>query len=179
MSNTDGTNKIPGTNEERKLTPKQMIDAMYPARYRVVRRVMLELVPGYILRKVGQAYMVMPTGPRMKDYQGMITLNETGAFLFKEMQKPEQTEEKLAQACMEEYGATKEEADKAVDLFIDQCAKCGLMNYMEAVFDAREEKIITDDEVDQEWLTNEEREREELLAKYMQTHKDDQADDAK
>ena len=51
---------------------------------------------GYILRKVGEAYMVMPTGPRMKEYRGMITLNETGAFLFKESQKPEPTRDKLA-----------------------------------------------------------------------------------
>lgn len=179
MDNTNETNRIPGTNETQEMTPKQMIDAMYPARYRVVRSVLIELVSGYILRKVGQAYMVMPTGPRMKDYQGMITLNETGAFLFKEMQKPERTEENLAEACMQEYGATKEEADKAVELFIQQCGECGLMNYQEVIFDARENKVIDEEEIDPQWVENEEKERAELLEKYMKTYKDKPSGDAK
>ena len=83
---------------------------------------------GYILRKVGEAYMVMPTGPRMKEYRGMITLNETGAFLFKESQKPEPTREKLIQAAMEEYKVGEEEAAENVDSFIQQCADCHLFS---------------------------------------------------
>ncbi|MCL1795857.1 MAG: PqqD family protein [Clostridia bacterium] len=82
--------------------------------------------PGFMLRKVGQAYMVMPTGPRMKEYEGMITLNETGAFLFKESQKPDVSKEKLIAACIEEYGATEEEAKQSVDMFVLQCGQCGL-----------------------------------------------------
>ena len=83
---------------------------------------------GYILRKVGEAYMVMPTGPRMKEYRGMITLNETGAFLFKESQKPEPTRDKLIQAAMEEYKVGEEEAAENVDSFIQQCADCHLFS---------------------------------------------------
>lgn len=83
---------------------------------------------GYILRKVGEAYMVMPTGPRMKEYRGMITLNETGAFLFKESQKPEPTREKLIKAAMEEYKVGEEEAAENVDSFIQQCADCHLFS---------------------------------------------------
>jgi len=82
--------------------------------------------PGFMLRKVGQAYMVMPTGPRMKEYEGMITLNETGAFLFKESQKPDVSKEKLIAACISEYDASEEEAERAVDMFIMQCGSCGI-----------------------------------------------------
>ena len=89
--------------------------------------------PGFMLRKVGQAYMVMPTGPRMKEYEGMITLNETGAFLFKESQKPEPTKQSLIAACIEEYGATQEEAEQAVDMFVMQCGECGIF----------EKKVVT------------------------------------
>lgn len=93
---------------------------------------------GFMLRKVGQAFMVMPTGPRMKEYQGMITLNETGAFLFKQAQpKEEPTHAKLVKACIEAYGATQEEAVAAVDAFLMQCADCGLMESELKITDRR------------------------------------------
>ncbi len=97
--------------------------------------------PGYVLRKVGQAFMVMPTGPRMKEYQGMITLNETGAFLFEEMQKPEPSLEKLIQACVDKYDDTTwEEANDAVLSFLNQCCDCNLIEF--------DERFIRDDGVE-------------------------------
>lgn len=151
----------------RERTPEELIAMMYPARYRKVRKVNVELKPGYVLRKVGQAYMVMPTGPRMKDYQGMITLNETGAFMYRLMEKQGTTEEDLQQACMKEYDATEEEANQAVDMFVRQCAECGLFEYVEAIFDAKEEKIIEEDEIDQDVLKFEEEDRARLLKEFL------------
>lgn len=104
------------------------------------------VLPGFMLRKVGQAYMVMPTGPRMKEYEGVITLNETGAFLFKESQKPEPTKQKLIDACKAEYGATDEEALKAVDAFVIQCAECGIFAYRKAYFDKKTGEKVAEDE---------------------------------
>ncbi|MDR0928212.1 MAG: PqqD family protein [Oscillospiraceae bacterium] len=115
-------------------------------RYLRMVSIEMKLKPGFVLRKVGQAYMVMPTGPRMKEYQGMITLNETGAFLFKEISKPDQTPETLKEACIKEYGATEEEAKKAVDLFVRQCANCGLLPVTARYFDTVEQREVTPDE---------------------------------
>ncbi|MCL1964293.1 MAG: PqqD family peptide modification chaperone [Firmicutes bacterium] len=119
------------------------------ARYLILRDVQIGVKPGYILRKVGQAYMVMPTGPRMKEYQGMITLNETGAFLFQESQKPEPTKAKLIEACKAEYGASEEEAGEAVDAFVLQCAECGLFEFVTKILDTFTGKEITEDEFKQ------------------------------
>jgi hypothetical protein len=116
-------------------------------RYLRMRGIGLQLKPGFVLRKVGQAYMVMPTGPRMKEYQGMITLNETGAFLFKEVEKPGQTVGMLREACMREYGATDEEAAQAVELFTRQCADCGLLPYTTRYYDTVEQREVTEDEL--------------------------------
>lgn len=102
--------------------------------------------PGFMLRKVGKAYMVMPTGPRMKDYEGMITLNETGAFLFKESQKPEPTREKLIEACKAEYGAEDEEAAKAVDAFVLQCANCGIFEQRSLIYDKETGEVVHKDD---------------------------------
>ncbi len=116
------------------------------ARFMFLRNVLIGVKPGYVLRKVGQAYMVMPTGPRMKEYKGMITLNETGAFLFKEAQKPESTQRKLKDACIAEYGATEEEAEKAVESFIQQCVQCGLFEFETKIIDTIENREVSEDE---------------------------------
>lgn len=133
--------------------PKEFFETFDPpegARFLTLREVQVGVKPGYILRKVGQAYMVMPTGPRMKEYQGMITLNETGAFLFTESQKPESSREKLIEACKAEYGATDEEAMQAVRAFVNQCADCGLFEHITRTFDMQTGFEVTeDDEIEQ------------------------------
>lgn len=116
------------------------------ARYLAMRNIQVGVKPGYVLRKVGQAFMVMPSGPRMKDYQGIITLNETGAFLFKESQKPEADKESLMAACKSEYGASDDEALQAVDSFMMQCAECGLFEYRTVYIDTFEGKEVTEQE---------------------------------
>lgn len=133
-------------------TPQEEMDARQEPEYKkthfgAVQKVYVGIKPGYILRKVGQAFMVMPTGPRMKEYQGMITLNETGAFLFKEAQKEEPTNQKLIDACIAEYGATPEEAKIAVDAFMIQCVKCGLMEAETVYYDKRTGKKVTVEEM--------------------------------
>lgn len=118
--------------------------------YVAFQKINVAIKPGYVLRKVGQAFMVMPTGPRMKEYQGMITLNETGAFLFKEAQKEEPTKDKLIEASIATYNATQEEALKAVDAFILQCAQCGLMEAEVKIFDKRTGREVSPDELEAE-----------------------------
>ena len=56
----------------------------------------------------------------------MITLNETGAFLFKEAQKPDASRRSLIDAAMAEYKVGEPEAAENVDSFIQQCAECRL-----------------------------------------------------
>lgn len=103
---------------------------------------------GYVLRKVGQAFMVMPTGARMKNYQGMITLNDTGAFIFEQMKKPGATRDGVIEACVAEYKCTEEEAKQAVTVFLAQASECGLIPYKEAYIDLATQQEITQEEAD-------------------------------
>ena len=72
---------------------------------------------GYILRKVGEAYMVMPTGPRMKEYRGMITLNETGELLW-DMLPNAADEAALVHALTEAYEVDEATAQADVRAFM-------------------------------------------------------------
>ena len=47
---------------------------------------MMKAKKGFILRRLGQEYMVVPIGEASKNLNGMIRMNETGAFLWKELE---------------------------------------------------------------------------------------------
>ena len=66
--------------------------------------------------------MVVPIGDATIDFNGMMNLNETGAFLFEKMIDGT-TREDLIKALTDEYDVDEETAAKDVDLFIDKVEK--------------------------------------------------------
>ena len=61
-----------------------------------------------MLRNVADNYVVVPMGKEAADFNGMITLNETGAFMWKCLEKG-CTKEELVAKVLEEYEAEKEQ----------------------------------------------------------------------
>ena len=53
----------------------------------------MHISENYILREIMGEYIVVPTGEEAMKFQGLVTLNETGAFLWKELQKNDLTKE--------------------------------------------------------------------------------------
>ncbi len=77
----------------------------------------MKLKSGFVLKTVGDNHIVVPVGAQTVDFRCMITLNETGAFLWK-LLETEQTEETLVTALLEEYDVTKDRAAEDVDAFL-------------------------------------------------------------
>lgn len=73
----------------------------------------------FILRKVADSYVVVPVGKMTLNFNGIINLNETGAFLFGELQKGADREE-LIQKLIAEYDVTPEKAAIDIDTFIQK-----------------------------------------------------------
>lgn len=73
----------------------------------------------FILRKVADSYVVVPVGKMTLNFNGIINLNETGAFLFGELQKGADREE-LIQKLLAEYDVTPEKAAIDIDTFIQK-----------------------------------------------------------
>ncbi len=48
---------------------------------------MLKTKEGYIMRKLGNEYMVVAVGEASKEFNGMIRLNETGAFFWENLEQ--------------------------------------------------------------------------------------------
>lgn len=77
----------------------------------------MKIKEGFLLRNVAGNHMVVPIGQATLDFNGMMSLNETGAFLFSKMIEGT-TREKLIEAVMTEYGIDEKLAQQDVDNFI-------------------------------------------------------------
>lgn len=77
----------------------------------------MKIKEGFILRNVAGNNVVIPIGQATIDFNGMMSLNDTGAFLFGKLIEGISREDLIA-AVMEEYGIEKELAEKDVDNFI-------------------------------------------------------------
>ena len=79
---------------------------------------MLKQKKGFILRKLGTEYMAVAIGEASKNFNGMIRLNGTGAFYWKELEKGT-TKEQLVAKTLEEYeGVTEDTARRDVEEFL-------------------------------------------------------------
>lgn len=69
---------------------------------------MIRAKKGFILRRLGQEYMVVPVGEASKNLNGMIRTNETGAFYWRELEKGI-TEDELVKKMLERFDDLDEE----------------------------------------------------------------------
>ena len=75
----------------------------------------MKIKSGYLLREVAGNNVVVPVGNL--DFDGMITLNETGTLIWKKLEEGA-TEEELIQAILNEYEVTDEVASADVKTFL-------------------------------------------------------------
>jgi len=76
----------------------------------------MKLKDGFILREVAGEHVVLPSGDEL-NLNMMITLNETGAFLWKKLQQ-ETDEAALVSALLETYDVDVDMAAQHVNTFI-------------------------------------------------------------
>lgn len=87
----------------------------------------MKIKDGFILREVAGNFIVVAVGSTAKSFNGMINLNETGAFLWKKMQDGSDAEG-LKNALLEEYEIDENTAEKHAKAFIDKLVKAGLVD---------------------------------------------------
>lgn len=87
----------------------------------------MKLKEGLLLRQLGDSFVVVPVGQAAIDLRGMISLNGTGAFLWKCLQN-EQTEQALTEALTETYEVDEAVAAADVKRFIELLAANELLD---------------------------------------------------
>ena len=79
---------------------------------------MIKAKKGFLLRRLGDEYMVVAIGEASKNFNGMIRMNETGAFYWKELEQGV-TEDDLVAKTMERFtDVTVETARQDVQAFL-------------------------------------------------------------
>ena len=85
----------------------------------------MKLKNEFILRQVAGQTVVLPTGGEL-DLNMMITLNDTGAFLWEHLQN-ETDEAALVAALLGEYDVDEATAKKAVEDFVAKLREHGFL----------------------------------------------------
>lgn len=77
----------------------------------------MKIKEGFMLREVAGSYVVVAVGKRSEQFNGMVNLNETGAFLWKLVEQGASRDE-LLNSLLETYEVEREKAEQDVDKFI-------------------------------------------------------------
>lgn len=77
----------------------------------------MKIKEGFILREVAGSNIVVPVGDRCESFNGMITLNDTGAFLWSQL-STDKTEEELLGAMLSEYDVPENVARNDISAFV-------------------------------------------------------------
>ena len=87
----------------------------------------MKIKEGFLLRQVAADHVVVPVGSKTVDFRCIITLNESGAFLWQLLQQ-ETTVESVVQALLQEYDVTEEMAVHHVEKFIGRLRENNLLD---------------------------------------------------
>lgn len=86
----------------------------------------MQLKEGFILKEIAGSWVVVPVGDNLVDFQMMMTLNETGAFLWNQL-KEGKSEEELVDALLAEYCVEHETAAADVKEFLQALSEKGVL----------------------------------------------------
>lgn len=78
----------------------------------------------FVLSEIGGSYIVVPTGSETVDLNGMITLNETGHFMWNLLLN-DVTKEDIINAFISEYDVDAETVSADVDEFVEKLKSIG------------------------------------------------------
>ena len=86
----------------------------------------MKIKDGFVTRKIGDRIIAIPVGSNSQSFNGMITLNETGLFIWNCLTN-DTTVEEIADKIIAQYNTTKDEAIIAVNNFVDELKASNLI----------------------------------------------------
>lgn len=77
----------------------------------------MKIKNNFLLREVAGSYVVVPFGDESVEFNGMVTLNESGKFIWDLLEK-EISKEELLEKFMAEYDVSETQAKEDIRQFI-------------------------------------------------------------
>ena len=86
----------------------------------------MKLKYDFVVREVAGKMVAIPIGDATEDFNCMITLNDTGSFIFNQL-KVEISKDELLDKFLKEYDATKEQAISTIDAFLEKLTEADIL----------------------------------------------------
>lgn len=86
----------------------------------------MRLKDGFIIRRITDTWVAVPVGERTNEMNGLLSLSESGAFLWEKLQQ-DVTLEKLVSALISEFDVGAETAEQDISAFINSLDEKGLI----------------------------------------------------
>ena len=86
----------------------------------------MKIKEGFVLRTICGQNVISGEGSANVNYSSLISLNETAAYLFKELQGKEFTEETAVGLLLDQYDVDRETAEKDVKALFAKWIEIGL-----------------------------------------------------
>ncbi len=87
----------------------------------------MKIKEGFVLKKVGKQSVVVAVGEMASKFNGVISLNETAEFMWKNLESSKDYKD-LAKKLMEEYDVDEEKAILHCKKFIEQLVKAQVID---------------------------------------------------
>lgn len=81
----------------------------------------------FLIREVSGQWVAVAVGQDHAEFNGMVKLNGTGAFLMKRLIEGQQSRESLLEALVEHYDVSEERAGENLDSFLNTLREGGLL----------------------------------------------------
>lgn len=85
----------------------------------------MKIKDGFMLREIAGTWVVVPIGKSVVEFNGLMTLSESGALLWKRLECGAELDE-LVEAILHEYEIDEATARSDVDDFISEINRKGL-----------------------------------------------------
>jgi len=80
----------------------------------------MRMKKGFILKKVANKWIVVPIGEKAVQFNGLLTLNESGKLIFEQLQENDVTLEMLTKTMMDYYEIDRDTARQDVLAFVNK-----------------------------------------------------------
>lgn len=86
----------------------------------------MRIKEGFVMREMAGGFVAVPVEGESREFQGMVQLNETGAFLWKELEQ-ECRMETLVDALMNTYEVSRKQAEMDARKTVEMLKKAGIL----------------------------------------------------
>ena len=88
----------------------------------------MKIKSGFVVEKVGNKYLAVAVGERADDFNALIRMNGTGAFLWGHLAESDKTHEELLDLMLKEYDVDPERARADILAFEAALRGAGLLD---------------------------------------------------